>query len=199
MKKERTTIVSLFSRRRGMAVFIASLVLLAVAVLAMSTMTRISATSNLAGHTLAKKKLDLLADTALRVALGELTGQFIAASGSPDTMMVNGDVNNNNPALFRIVADRRDGGNKPLFAYRAIARLLLIGDGNVTLPGMEFPVSNRNSCYDVELDTVEIVNIPGTSVQTNIAQPTTGTLPTGYYYGQKKGLGVTTCFRKRNN
>ncbi len=199
MLRERRHIHYVFKdllwRRQGIAVFMAALILLSVSILALSTMTRISETSQRAGQALAARKLALIADAGVRVALADITDQFFAAPGSPDTIFVNATNSSGDPTP-RLLVDRSNGTpGVPLFGYRAKASILLIGDGTTVLPGSEFPVSANYTCYHVTVDVTDILAM-GSTVDSNAGSPTGYS---GYYYGAMKSVGLTTCLKKRNN
>ncbi len=182
-------------RPRGIAVFMAALILLSVSILALSTMTRISETSQRAGQALAARKLALVADAGVRVALADLTEQFFAAPGSPDAIYVNASNTADDP-VPRLLVDRSNGApGFPIFGYRAKATILLVGDNTTVLPGSEFPVSANYTCYHVTVDVSDILPM-GSTVQSD-AGIVSGF--SGYYYGTMKSVGLTTCLKKRNN
>lgn len=192
MRTNTVSLVSLFTHRRGIAMFMASLILLSISVLALSTMNRLSEASQATGKAQESKKLAILADSATRVALAEVTAQFIGASNAPNIIYVNASNSSSGQTLYRVVTDT--DASTPLFGYRARANLLMVGDGSTTPPGTEIPLSNRNTCYDIVVDTVEV--IPLTAANSTV-HSTLGGPSSGYYWGQMKSIGVTSCFRKR--
>ncbi len=194
-QKRPETLLSFFSRRRGIAIFMAALILLSVSILSLSTMTRISETSQHAAQALAARKMALIADAAVRVALADIVDQFFNVPGSPDTIFVN-KTNSANDPNPRLLVDRSGGDpGVPLFAYRAAAHLLLVGDNTTILPGTEFPVSANYTCYHVMVDSTELLPL-GAGVQSDAGSPPGYS---GYYYGARKSVGITTCLKKRNN
>jgi len=189
------TILLLFLQRRGIAIFIAALIMLSVSILALSTMSSLSETSHRTGSTMESRKLALLADAAISLVMADLTDLFLAASGSPTTMYVNATNSEGGESSLRLFEDRTNVNNPiPLFGYRARATLLLVGDNTTVLPGADFPVKTNNSCYHVVIDVADIL-------PAGVAQSDGGSPPgySGYFYGPQKSVGITACLKKRHN
>ncbi len=191
MRMNTVSLASLFARRRGIAIFMASLILLSISILALSTMNRLSEATQATGKALENKKLSLLATAATSVALAEITEQFINNAVPP--IYINASNTSSGQTQFKILYESRVDPAEPLFGYRARANLLVVGDGTTMPPGTDIPLSTRNTCYDIVVDTIEVIPQTGANIQTSLGGPATG-----YYFGQIKSVGVTSCFRRRN-
>jgi hypothetical protein len=196
---KKTSLKTFFAARRGIAIFMASLILLSISILAMGSMTRLSESSQLSGKILQSRKLAINADAASRLALAEITAQFITNAGSPDNMYVNATDTLAGQSQFKVLeAKEFDAANPiPLFAYRAHARLLVIGG---MPPGTDIVLSARDSCYDIMIDTREMIRMDtaNANIATDLGVHTTSTGAV-YHFGQLKSLGMTSCLRKRDN
>ena len=193
-----TSLRSIITARRGIAMFMAALILLSLSILALSSLSRISESTYIAGQNLSAKRLSILADSATRLALAEISSLFMSTSGTPAELYVNQTYDASGTSQFLVVQDKGDATTPATpFAFRAKASLILEGNGSDTLPGSEIPIARRNYCYDILIDTRELIKNTGATVVTPNLGIFTATDGTKYYFGQLKSQGVTTCFRKR--
>lgn len=183
--------------RRGIAMFMAALILLALSVLALSSMSRVSESSHLAGQDLTAKKMSILADAAIRVALAEFAEQFMTNAGIPAAMYINATNDQGGRNTFRIFEDKGDGVTPfPPFAFRAKATLVLSGDSSTIVPGMDAPFERRSHAFDVQVDVRDLIPMGNADISPNLGVFTASD-GTKYYFGALKSQGVITGFRKR--
>lgn len=178
-------------RQQGAAIFVAMLILLSLSIVAMSSMARTSESSYLAGKDIEKKRLFLMSESAVRIALANLGKQVKEKSTppSPASPFLYVSADNVTQGTFILFPDNTN----PVFAYRATANLLAAGPTNFKLPGSSAFVPKRTYCFDVVVDTKEIIYITGTvSVNNDGAD----VLPAGYHYGETKSTGVISCLKK---
>jgi len=191
----RRTIVrslsALFTAPRGIAIFMATLILLSLSVLSLSIMNRVSESSFLAGQAIEKKRLAIHAESAMRVALAEVNERVFNDLPPATIYYVNGGATD----VLKIFYDKIDPANPaPVFAYRAKAIMIAQGPDQAP-PGIENAMLTLHTyCYDVVIDTREIIKATGTNIASEMGTPVG---LSGYYFGEAKSLGVTSCFRKR--
>ncbi len=179
---------TLFAAPKGIAIFVASLILLSLSILSLSTMNRVSESSFLAGQAIDKKRLSIHAESAMRIALAEVNTRVFNDIPPSDTYYLNGGATD----TFLIVYDKENASTPvPLFAYRARAVKLAQGPDK-TPPGATGTLMTHAYCYDVLVDTRELIKASGTNINSEMGSPLAG-----YYFSEVKSLGVTSCFRKR--
>ncbi len=167
-------------QNKGAALFVAMMLMFAISVVTMSSMTRSSETTALAGKELQNKRTFILNQSATRIELANLR-----------QLIINIPRNGTIPQQITRPSTGWDyfpNNTAPQFAYRSRA----IRTSNCSGLLAEC-LSLRYICYEILVDVREVVTTPGTwAGDAPEAQPA----GTNRYWGESKSTGVTSCFRR---
>ena len=93
-------------------------------------------------------------------------------------------------------------GEKPIFAYRAVARRIttetgarMYGINGLGNSNIDFS-RGKNACYDVTVDVREIIELGGSNVTKDSSSDIPGYASSGYSLGKMKTIGLISCFSR---
>jgi len=179
-------------KHKGIALFIAVLLTMSLASIALVSMSRISLMAKKTGKSLSDKKLLFYAQSAANLVTSTLQKNIDATPTPQFLYFINGI---NGPYSFKYypVDVSSSSGKKPVFAYRAQARRFAgVGDMPPGFkPGMT--LTANQICYNITIDVKEVLNVNGGNINAETATQTTSS---NYYFGRTKSIGIITCFTK---
>jgi len=184
---------NLSKTRRGVALFVAMLMSMSLAVVAFSSMSRLSEVSHTSGKGLQERKLLMYAQSAAGMVNGKVQELIDGEVAFGTTYKVSGNTGEDSFIYYPrdIFVNPDISGVPTLFGYRA--RAALIASQGDTPPGFKDPVPVGWACYDIMIDVREILYIPSGNVHEHSAGKTD---LSRYYLGKMKTVGIISCFEK---
>jgi hypothetical protein len=188
------TLSRLFAARSGIAVFVAMLMSMSLAVIAMSSMARISESAHTTGKSLQERRLLMYAQSAANIVNGKIQELIDAQITHGSTYKIEGAVDGALIYYPRYIYINPDiSGTPTVFGYRAEARLMAVaGD---TPPGFKDPVPVGRACYDIVIDVREVIYTPGGPIDYDDTSDVFTPLAR-YFLGKMKTVGIISCFEK---
>ena len=195
------------AKRRGVALFITVLITMSLSVIALATVARLSETAHTTGKDLQDRKLLAYAYSAVNIVNGELRNLVDSTFECEDAYSISGGMGGStttNDGTFRYYP--RDisvtSGEKPIFAYRAVARRLttdagarMYGINGLNNSTVSFS-RDKNACYDVTVDVREVIEIGSANITKDSASDIPGYESSGYSLGKMKTIGLISCFSR---
>ena len=195
------------AKRRGVALFITVLMTMSLSIIALATVARLSETAHTTGKDLQDRRLLAYAYSAVNIVNGELRNLIDSTFQCEDAYSISGGFGGStttNDGTFRYYP--RDisvtSGEKPIFAYRAVARRLttesaarMYGINGLSGNSIEFS-RGKNACYDVTVDVREVIEIGSTNVTKDSSSDIPGHANSGYSLGKMKTIGLIRCFSR---
>jgi len=187
--------LKMVDKRSGIALFIAMLMSMSLAVIALSSMARLSETTHTSGKTLQDRRLIMYAQSAANIVSGEIQKLIDSEISMGQTYNIFGVSGEKSFKFYPrdIYVNPGISGSPTVFGYRATARLFA-GPGD-TPPGFNTgnTVPANGSCYDITIDVREVIYLPSGSVDADNASKTA---MSRYYLGKMKTVGIISCFKK---
>jgi hypothetical protein len=195
------------AKRRGVALFITVLLTMSLSVIALATVARLSETAHTTGKDLQDRRLLAYAYSAVNIVNGELRNLVDSTFECEDAYSISGGMGGStttNDGTFRYYP--RDisvtSGEKPMFAYRAVARRLttdagarMYGINGLNNSTVEFS-RDKNACYDVTVDVREVIEVGSANITKDSASDIAGYENSGYSLGKMKTIGLISCFSR---
>lgn len=195
------------AKKRGVALFITVLMTMSLSIIALATVARLSETAHTTGKDLQDRRLLAYAYSAVNIVNGELRTLVDSTFECEDAYSITGGMGGNattNDGTFRYYP--RDisvtSGEKPIFAYRAVARRLttdagarMYGINGMNNTSIDF-ARDKNACYDVTVDVREIVEIGNANITKDADNNIPGYENSGYSLGKMKTIGLISCFSR---
>lgn len=180
---------------KGIALFVSMLMSMSLAVIALSSMSRLSETTHTAGKTLQDRRLLMYAQSAGNIVVAEIQALIDAEIVMADTYTVHGLGGEKEFKYYpRDVFINPDiSGNPTMFGYRAVAKYFA-GPGDtppVYLPGNTVPPNG--ACYNITVDVREVIYLPSGAIHSDENSKTT---MQRYYLGKMKTIGMISCFQR---
>ena len=180
---------------------------MSLSIIALATISRLSETAHTTGKDLQDRRLLAYAYSAVNIVNGELRNLVDSTFNCEDAYSISGGLGGNattNDGTFRYYP--RDisvnSGEKPIFAYRAVARRLttdagarMYGINGMNNTNIEFS-RDKNACYDVTVDVREVIEIGTTNITKDSASDIAGFENSGYSLGKMKTIGLVSCFSR---
>jgi len=195
------------AKKRGIALFITVLMTMSLSIIALATIARLSETAHTTGKDLQDRRLLAYAYSAVNIVNGELRALVDSTFECDDAYSLSGGMggsSNENDGTFRYYP--RDisvnSGEKPIFAYRAVARRLttdtnarMYGVNGLNNSSIQFS-RDKNACYDVTVDVREVIEIGTSNITKDSASDIPGYANSGYSLGKMKTIGLISCFSR---
>lgn len=195
------------AKKRGVALFITVLMTMSLSIIALATVARLSETAHTTGKDLQDRRLTAYAYSAVNIVNGELRTLIDSTFQCEDAYSISGGMGGNsttNDGAFRYYP--RDisitSGEKPIFAYRAVARRLttdtaarMYGINGLNSTNIDFS-RDKNACYDVTVDVREVIEVGSANVEKDAASKIPGYENSGYSLGKMKTIGLISCFSR---
>jgi hypothetical protein len=182
-------------KQRGIALFVAMLMSMSLAVVAMTSMAKLSEMTHTSGKGLEERKLLMYAQSAANIVSGEIQQMIDSELNPSDDYSIYGITGEGSYKFYPrdIFVNPDLSGTPSLFGYRARARLFASnGDappGFAT--GNTVPANGR--CYDITIDVREVIYIPTGNADSDGDSDTD---MSKYYLGKMKTIGIISCFQK---
>ena len=191
-------------RSKGVALFISVLMTMSLSIIALATMARLAEVSHTTGKDLQERRLTAYAYSAVNIVNGELRHQIDSTFKCEDAYAITGGVGNTteNDGTFKYYP--RDisstAGVEPRFAYRAVARRLVIGDSKNPYGGKaDYSDPTKGACYDVTVDVREVIDLGTNTNNIKMDAASQAETNTRYSLGKMKTIGLISCFTRGEN
>ena len=186
---------TLFSRHKGIALFISILMSMSLAVIAMASMARLSETTHQTGKTLQDKRLLMFAESASNIVSAEMQDLLDSDIDFGTEYYIHGPEGDGSFKYYPrdVSVNPGTSGRPTLFGFRAVARLFA-GAGE-SPPGLKTgnSIPANGACYDITVDVVEVIHSPSGLI---ISDNASKTIAFRYYLGKMKTVGIISCFEK---
>ncbi len=182
-------------KQHGIALFVAMLMSMSLAVVAMSSMAKLSETTHTSGKSLEERRLLMYAQSAANIVSGEIQQLMDSELNPSDNYTIHGITGEGSYKFYPrdIFVNPSTSGTPSLFGYRARARLFA-SNGDAP-PGFATgnTVPSNGRCYDIVIDVREAIYIPSGTVESDNKSDTD---ISKYYLGKMKTIGIISCFQK---
>jgi len=196
-------------KQKGVALFISVLMTMSLSIIALATLARLSEVSHTTGKDFQDRRLLAYAYSAVNIVNGELRQLVDASFECEDAYSISGGLGGSStqntgefkyyPRDLSIAQNTETGTNKPLFAYRAVARRMTTDPG-ASLYGLnDGSVSydkGKNACYDVTVDVREIVYVGKNDYITDANKNAVIEGKEAFSVGKVKTIGIISCFSR---
>jgi len=184
---------NLSKARHGVALFVAMLMSMSLAVVAVASMSRLSEVAHASGKGLQERKLLMYAQSAANIVNGKVQELINSHEDFLTTYEIFGNTGEGSFVYYPrdIFVNPDISGLPTIFGYRA--RATLVASEGDTPPGFRNSVPAGWRCYDIMIDVREVLYLPSG----NIDQKSGGkTDLSRYYMGKMKTVGTISCFEK---
>ncbi|MCK5807708.1 hypothetical protein KAH37_01855 [bacterium] len=177
------------TKKRGIALFVAILMSMSVALIAMASATKAQQTTRMVSAHQTLFQMRLFATEAAQLALADIQSQI-----NVQTATVENEYTIEGPVLgsYIFYPNAPGGAKKPLFGYRAKA--ILVAIPGERLPSMSGPLPADNFCFDIVADAREVLELPAGGM----GRPADKISGVGnFYWGRNKNVGTIVCIPRQ--
>lgn len=185
----------IFIADRGVALFVAMLMSMSLAVVAMASMARLSEATHTSGSSLQERKLLMYAQSAANIVNGEVQKLINDEITQGLSYTVFGNEGEGSFKYYPrdIFVNPDISGTPTLFGYRAVARRMATqGDRP---PGFRDPLPVGQACYDITIDVREVLFFPSGAPHYDPGGVSFTPL-SRYFLGKMKTVGTISCFNR---
>lgn len=173
-------------KQSGIALFVAILMSVSIALLASASSVKAQQAVRISVAHQRRAQLRLFATDAAKFALANIQSQINVETANIEELYI---IEGTSEGEFILYPNDANGAKRPLFGYRAIAKL--VGVPGDILPGMATGLATDNYCFDIVTDIREVLEINST-VYIDAPQ-----ISGHFYWGKAKSIGMVACIPRQ--
>ncbi|MGI6394153.1 MAG: hypothetical protein ACOX2F_05415 [bacterium] len=182
-------------RHKGIALFVAMLISMSLAVIALASMSRLSEATHTTGKNLQDRRLLSYAQSAGHIVAGEIQ-QFIDAEiTAAEVYTIHGMGGEGEFKYYPrdIFINPDISGTPTMFGYRAVARLFAGPGDSPPVYATGETVPDNGICYNIIIDVREVMFLPSGNITSD---ENSKTVMSKYHLGKMKTVGMISCFKR---